>query len=140
VDDYKTARSTIRALLDWHSFQVCGEAKNGKEAIEKVQKLKPEIVLLDINMPEMNGIQAAYEIRHIAPSTKIVFFTVHDSPQVVSAMHVYADAFVSKSAAGTELIPTLNRLTQKPPDRLIKARRARKGRDRFPVWPGSTQS
>jgi DNA-binding NarL/FixJ family response regulator len=110
VDDHPAARTTIRALLDWHSFEVCGEAKSGKEAIEKVQKLKPEIVLLDINMPEMNGIQAAYEIRHIAPSTKIVFFTVHDSPQTVIAMHVYADAFVSKSTAGTQLIPTLNRI------------------------------
>lgn len=116
-------------LLDWHSLEVCGEARNGKEAVEQVQKLKPEIVILDINMPEMNGIQAAYEIRNIAPSTKIVFFTVHDSTEVVSAMRVFADAFVSKSAAETELIPALNRLIgiiagDKPPDKPSKSRRA----------------
>ena len=128
VDDHLAARTTIRSLLDWHSFQVCGDAKSGKEAIEKVIELKPDIVLLDINMPVMNGIQTAYEMRRISPSTKIVFFTVHDSPQLVSAMRVFSNDFVSKSAAGTELIPTLNRLAgitgDKPPDRSTKSPRA----------------
>lgn len=110
VDDHAIVRTAIRVLLDWHFLEVCGEARNGKQAIEQVQKLKPEVVLLDIKMPVMNGIHAAYEIRSISPSTKIVMFTVHDYPQVVSATHVFADAFVSKNAAGTELIPTLNRL------------------------------
>ncbi len=122
VDDHPGVRKGVRRLLDWHSLEVCGEARNGKEAIEQVQKLKPEIVLLDISMPVMNGIQAAYEIRSIAPSTKIVVFTDHDSPQVVSAMHLFADAFVSKNAAGTELIPTLNRLIPSPPGVKAKSR------------------
>ena len=56
VDDHLAARITIRELLDWHSFEVCGDAKNGKEAIEKVIALKPDIVLMDINMPGMNGV------------------------------------------------------------------------------------
>jgi YesN/AraC family two-component response regulator len=51
VDDHHAARTTLRELLDWHSFRVCGDAQNGKEAIEKVIELKPEIVLMDINMP-----------------------------------------------------------------------------------------
>jgi YesN/AraC family two-component response regulator len=54
--------------LDWHSSQVCGDAQNGKEAIEKVMELKPEIVLMDINMPVMNGVVAAQEIRRISSS------------------------------------------------------------------------
>jgi DNA-binding NarL/FixJ family response regulator len=128
VDDHLAARTTIRSLLDWHSFQVSGDAKNGQEAIEKVIELKPDIVLLDINMPVMNGIQTAYEIRRIASSTKIVFFTAHDSPQLASAMRVFSNDFVSKSAAGTELIPALNRLAGitggKPPDRSTKSPRA----------------
>jgi YesN/AraC family two-component response regulator len=62
VDDHTAARITIRELLDWHSFQVCGDAKDGKEAIEKVIELKPDIVLLDINMPGMSGISASAEI------------------------------------------------------------------------------
>ena len=61
-------------------------------------------------MPEKNGIQTAYEIRRIAPSTKIVFLTVHKSPDIAKATHAIGDAFISKSEAGTELIPTLNRL------------------------------
>lgn len=115
VDDYLVARTTIRSLLGWHSFEVCGDAKNGKEAIEKVIELKPDVVLLDLNMPVMNGIQAAYQIRRIAPSTKIVFFTIHEAPEFVGAMHTLGDAFVPKSAAGTELIPALNRLAGTTP-------------------------
>lgn len=111
VDDHKLARLTVRELLNWHEFEVCGEAASGKEALEKVKELKPGIVLLDINMPEKNGIQTAYEIRQIAPSTKIVFLTVHKAPDIAKATRAVGHAFVSKSEAGTELIPTLNRLT-----------------------------
>ena len=113
VDDHPAARTTIRVLLDWHSFQVCGDAKDGKEAVEKVMELKPDIVLLDINMPGMNGIQTAYEIRRIAPSTKIIFFTIHDSPDTMAAARLIGvDEFVPKAAAGTELIPAVKRLLE----------------------------
>src|SRR4029077_13199144 len=114
VDDHLAARITIRELLDWHSFQVCGDAKDGKEAIEKVSELKPDIVLMDINMPEMNSVKAAREIRRIAPATKIVFLTVHDTPAVMVGTYLWAHGFVPKSAAGVELIPTLNRLAGAP--------------------------
>lgn len=110
VDDHLEARTTIRYLLDWHGYQVCGEAKDGKEAIEQVVELKPDIVLLDINMPDMNGIQAALEIRRFSPETKIVFFTIHESPALISSLRSFAHGFVSKSAAGTELIPVVSRL------------------------------
>jgi CheY-like chemotaxis protein len=111
VDDHPAARTTLRELLDWHSFQVCGDAKDGKEAIEKVIELKPEIVLMDINMPEMNGVDAATEIRRIAPSTKIVFLTVHAGPGFRTGTRPWAHGYVAKSDAGTDLIPTLNRIT-----------------------------
>ena len=111
VDDHAAARTTIRSLLNWHSFEVCGEAKDGKEGIDKVIKLKPNLVLLDINMPGMNGVKVAYEIRRISPETKIVFLTSHDTPAVVQGTRVLSHGFVPKSAAGTELIPLLNRLT-----------------------------
>jgi DNA-binding NarL/FixJ family response regulator len=124
VDDHPAVRATIRVLLDWHSFQVCGDAQDGQEAINKVVELKPDIVLLDIKMPVMDGVKAAYEIQRIAPSTKIVFFTVFDAPQLTNAMRVVSSDFVPKSSAGTELIPTLNRLVgisdQKPPRQAAK--------------------
>ena len=110
VDDHLAARITIRELLDWHSFQVCGDAQNGKEAIDKVIELKPEIVLMDVNMTVMDGIAAAGEIRRIAPRTKIVFLTVHDAPAFRAGMKPWAHGFVCKSEAGKELIPTLERV------------------------------
>src|ERR1700676_2634613 len=90
VDDHHAARTTLRELLDWHSFQVCGDAQNGKEAVEKVVELKPDIVLMDINMPIMNGIIAATEIRRIAPTTKIVFLTIHDGPGFKAGTRLWA--------------------------------------------------
>ena len=124
VDDHLGARITIRELLGWHSFQVCGDAKDGKEAIEKVTELKPDIVLLDINMPVMNGVQAAHDIRRISPQTKIVFLTIHNAPAVSHALRVWAHGFVPKSAAGTDLIPVLKGLAGVSPDGPIKSRRA----------------
>jgi DNA-binding NarL/FixJ family response regulator len=94
-------------------MHVCGEAENGHQAVEKVKELHPDLVLLDINMPVMNGVQAAYEIRRIAPSTKIIFFTIHDSPETISAARLIGvDGFVPKSAAGTQLIPEVQRLLE----------------------------
>jgi two-component system, NarL family, response regulator NreC len=120
------ARTTIRGLLDWHSFQVCGEAHDGKDAITKVTELKPDIVLLDINMPGMNGVNAAYEIRRISPSTKIVFLTIHDTPAARHNTRLWSHGFVSKSDAGTELIPILNRLANgMPPVKRAKSRRVK---------------
>ena len=111
VDDHKHTRRNLRDLLRDHFIQVCGEAENGKEAIEKVRKLCPDIVLLDINMPVMNGIQAAYEIRAIARSTKILFFTMYgDTEHRAAARLLGVDAFIDKSAAATQLIPALKRL------------------------------
>ena len=128
VDDHLAIRRSLRAILDLSSFQVCGEARSGKEAIEKVVELKPDIVLLDINMPVMNGVKAAHEIRRISPKTRIVFLTIHDAPAFRDATRLWSHAFVFKSAAATELIPTLNRLAEplpNPPKRLLKSRRAR---------------
>ena len=106
VDDNSAARRAIRSLLDVNSFQVCGEAQDGAEALEKVGELRPDIVLLDINMPGMNGVTAASRIRKVY-QTKIVFLTIHKLPGTVLATRQWSDGFVSKSAAATELIPTL---------------------------------
>lgn len=128
ADDNSVARTTVHALLDWHSFQVCGEAKDGNEAIEKVIELKPDIILLDINMPELNGVKAAYEIRRVSPSTKIVFLIIHNTPGTKQITKMWSHGFVAKSAAGTELIPTLDRLTAKPDEK--PPRKAAKSKSR----------
>ena len=102
----------MRKLLKAHALLICGEAEDGRQALDRVKALSPDLVLLDINMPVMNGIQAAYEVRRIAPSTKVIFFTIHDAPETAAVLRLVADEFIPKSAAGTELIPAVKRLFQ----------------------------
>jgi DNA-binding NarL/FixJ family response regulator len=110
VDDLPGVRRGIRLLLNHYSYPVCGEAADGYEAVDKAIELKPDIILMDISMPGMNGVRAAYEIRRAAPRTKIVFLTVHNLPAVALATRRWADGFVSKASAGTQLIPLLKSL------------------------------
>ena len=113
VDDLAAVRRGIRSFLRQHSFRVCGEAGDGREAIEKVIELQPDIVLMDIGLPGMNGVNAALKIRRVSPTTKIVFLTVHHLPGVEHAARTWADGFVSKATAGAQLVPLLKRLTEK---------------------------
>lgn len=112
VDDYPVVRKAICGLLHSHSLDVCGEAENGLAAVERVKELRPNLVLLDINMPKMNGIQAAFEIRQLSPATKILFLSVHESSAAaMAAIRVLGVAgFIAKSEAGKELVPALKRL------------------------------
>jgi DNA-binding NarL/FixJ family response regulator len=114
VDDLPAVRRGIRALFHDHSFRVRGEAADGWEAIDKAIELKPDIILLDISTPGMNGFQAAYEIRRVVPTTKIVFLTVHNLPAVAHAARRVADGFVPKAVAATQLIPLLKSLAGTP--------------------------
>lgn len=102
----------MRKLLKAHALLICGEAEDGRQALDRVKALSPDLVLLDINMPVMNGIQAAFEIRRMAPTTKILFLTVQEcTPEAEAAMRLLgAHGFVSKSSAGIDLIPKLKRL------------------------------
>ena len=133
VDDYPVVRRAICSLLHSHSLDICGEAENGQEAVERVQELRPNLVLLDINMPRMNGIQAAFEIHQLSPATKILFLSVHEcSAAAMAAVRVLGVAgFIAKSEAGKELVPALKRLfpnetatTESKPTLFAKPRRA----------------
>jgi DNA-binding NarL/FixJ family response regulator len=114
VDDHPAARRTARAVLSELGVSVavvCGEAENGRQAIEKVRSLEPDIVLLDVGMPEMNGVQAAYEIRRIAPYSKIIFFTINDSPEAFTAAKLLGVcALVPKSSPARVLASTIQNL------------------------------
>jgi two-component system, NarL family, nitrate/nitrite response regulator NarL len=113
ADDHEIVRVGVRTLLkDKHEWEICGDAENGREAIAKVWDLSPDVVILDLSMPVMNGFEAATEIRRIAPSIKIILYSVHDVP--ATASEVGADAFVSKSTSAQELIATIERVTGKP--------------------------
>lgn len=100
------------ARLSFPSSEVvCGEAADGKEALKRVRKLRPEVVLLDIYVPGKNGLEVAREIRQVSPATKIIFLTVHAAPtRKHAARALGTDGFVAKSTAGIQLIPALERV------------------------------
>jgi len=112
VDDHMLMRESLRSLLNGvPNITVCAEAKDGEEAIEKVRELHPDIVLLDINMPRMNGIQAAQEIHRLGTSTKIVFLTIH--PTSLFYENAFgAQGLVSKIMVEAELLPAISRLVE----------------------------
>ena len=111
VDDNDICRIGVRALLAGRSeWVICGEATNGVEAIIKVQAESPDIVLLDLTMPLMNGFEAAAKIKEVAPSTKVVFFSMHTIP--ASPQFVGAEGFVSKQTAARDLLPMLEKVTR----------------------------
>jgi DNA-binding NarL/FixJ family response regulator len=81
VDDAPAIRRSVRLYLEQEGdWIVCGEAENGKVAIDRVRELRPDVVILDLSMPVMNGLEAARVIKTIAPGTRILMFTLHTYP------------------------------------------------------------
>lgn len=109
VDDHKGTRRLLVSILLQENFEVCGEATSGEQAIGKVLELQPDLVLLDILMPEMNGVEAASRIRRIAPQIKIILISGYLPINVGSeaARVAGAQAYVEKSSAARDLIPTI---------------------------------
>jgi len=109
VDDFEPWRISVRSILKRNpQFRVIGEARDGIEAIEKAATLRPDVVLLDIGMPRLNGIEAAKQIRQACRESKIIFLTQEDSSDVQSvALDTGAVAYLLKSTAATKLLPTI---------------------------------
>jgi DNA-binding NarL/FixJ family response regulator len=112
VDDQPLVRRTLRSLLTRQSHWKIYEAANGNVALDKVREFRPDIVLLDIVMPEMNGMQVAYEIRRISPATKIIFISTYYTPEGGAHIaRIFGDGcFLPKSETGRKLIPAISRL------------------------------
>jgi DNA-binding NarL/FixJ family response regulator len=109
VDDHDIVRLGLRKLAELHArWEVCGEAEDGERAIAKVQELSPDVVILDLTMPGMNGFETAMRIRRVSPSTKIILFSIQDV--ATAASQVGVDAFVSKASGLPNLIATVERL------------------------------
>ncbi len=109
VDDHEIVRKGIRQLVDGPTRDVCGEASNGEEAIQKVLQLKPDLVLMDYRMPGMSGAETLQKIREISPSTKIVILTVDDA-LIQYADKIGADACVHKGDVVSDLRDTINQV------------------------------
>lgn len=108
-------RAGLARLLQ-DSWDICGEAANGREAVDMVLELKPDLVVLDLSMPVMGGTAAAREIRSLSPATKIVLLSMHDTESVVELSRlVGADACVSKRSAANELRKAITAVLKEPP-------------------------
>jgi DNA-binding NarL/FixJ family response regulator len=112
ADDHEVARKGIRSLLEGHpGWEVCGEAKDGREAVDLAALLKPDVLLLDIGMPNLNGLDAAKQILSMTPDARILILTIHDSEQVVrEVLAAGARGFMLKSDAGRDLIAAVEAL------------------------------
>jgi DNA-binding NarL/FixJ family response regulator len=114
ADDHAVVRLGLRSLLSQkQGWQVCGEASDGETAVARVCELAPDVVILDLTMPGLNGFNAAREIRRLAPSAKIILFSIHDIASI--AVQAGADAFVSKTSTPNELVAAIERLTSSRP-------------------------
>src|SRR5215469_11463223 len=115
ADDHDVARSGIRALLENHvGWQVCGEAKDGREAVELAATLTPDLILLDIGMPNLNGLEAVRQILATSPEAQILVLTMHDTDQVVrEVLRAGARGFLLKSDAGRDLMAAVEALQQR---------------------------
>jgi DNA-binding NarL/FixJ family response regulator len=112
ADDHAFVRRGIRATLEERQgWLVCGEATNGQEAVDLVLNLQPDLVVLDISMPVMNGFQASKTIRHSLPKAKIIILSVHDSPNAQQeALKAGADAYIIKSSEPSKLFKAIESL------------------------------
>ena len=109
VEDNEPFRNFISSMLRQHAnLQIICEEKDGLQAVQQAQALQPDLILLDIGLPGLNGIQAARRIREVASSSKIIFLTQESAPEVVEeALASGAHGYVVKTQAGSELLTAL---------------------------------
>ena len=109
VDDNEPFRRSISSMLEERAnLQVIGESDDGLQAVRKAETLQPDLILLDIGLPGINGIEAARQIGKVARNARIIFVTQESSPEVVQeAFDLGAWAYIIKAQAGSELLPAL---------------------------------
>jgi DNA-binding NarL/FixJ family response regulator len=110
VDDYEPFRRLVCSTLESRpALQIVGEATDGQEAVQKTEGLKPDLILLDIGLPTLNGIEAAREIRKFAPESRIIFVSQESSAEVVqAALNSGARGYVLKTKVGRELLAAVD--------------------------------
>jgi DNA-binding NarL/FixJ family response regulator len=114
ADDHEVVRRGLCTLLQTHEgWEVCGEAKDGREAVEKAKQVRPDVVILDVGMPNLNGLAATRQLLQQNPQQKVIVLTITDSDQVIrEALDAGARGFVLKSDAARDLISAVEALQQ----------------------------
>jgi DNA-binding NarL/FixJ family response regulator len=115
ADDHEIVRHGIRALIENRpGWEVCGEAIDGRDAIDKARELRPDLALLDVGMPNLNGLDAARQILAVAPRTRVLILTMHDSEQIIrEVLEVGARGFLLKSDAARDLVAAVEALQRR---------------------------
>jgi DNA-binding NarL/FixJ family response regulator len=117
ADDHDIVRRGLKDLLEQHvGWQVCAEASNGREAIELALQHQPHVAVIDLSMPELNGLEATRRIRQSLPDTEVLIFTMHESEELIrEVLGAGARGYLLKSDAVRQLIPAVESLSQKQP-------------------------
>src|SRR6476659_4822048 len=117
ADDHDVVRRGLRDQLASHEgWEVCGEARDGREAVKLALALKPDVVVLDLSMPELNGLEATRQIRRESPRTEILIFTMHETEQLIrEVLSAGARGYVLKSDAGRHLTEAVEALSHRKP-------------------------
>ena len=109
ADDHEPILSQVRAVLQ-DEFEIVGAVNNGRDAVREVQRLDPDVLVIDISMPVLGGLQAVTHLRTCSVKTKFVFLTVHDDEDyVAAAFSAGASAYVTKANLTTDLIPAIHK-------------------------------
>ena len=113
ADDHQIVRDGMKVFLEREGYKVNAEARNGQEAVRLAVKLQPDVVVLDISMPILNGLDAAREILHYVPGTKAILLTMHDeSKYVLDGLRVGVKGFVTKTHAAEDLLQAIRKALQ----------------------------
>jgi DNA-binding NarL/FixJ family response regulator len=117
ADDHDLLRRGVKTLLQSHAgWEVCGEANTGREAVAKAKELKPNIVILDISMPDLNGVDAAKRIRKDSPDTEVLILSVHFSDQLIrEILEAGVRGYVVKSDSDRDLVLAVETLAHHKP-------------------------
>lgn len=117
ADDHDVVRDGLRALLHpQRHFQVCGEAATGRQAVELARSLKPDVIVMDFSMPELNGLEATRQIRKALPKTEVLILTMHDSEQVArDVLAAGARGVLLKTDARKNLVAAVEALARHEP-------------------------